>query len=209
MNYIEALNWRYAVKQFSDEVIADDVINRLAEAARLSASSFGLQPYRLLVLRDKALREALLPYSYEQSKVVESSHLLVFAASTLSATELVDQYVERVRQVRPGTAPARLESMAEMMKDALAGMDAAALQGWAQQQAFIALGNVLSCAALEAVDACPMGGFEAAGYNAVLGLDDRNLNAAVICTLGVRHGDDYTAKDKKVRVSADEFVIYR
>lgn len=206
MNVIEALNWRYAVKAFSDEKIPAQELAELLEAARLSASSYGLQPYNIVVVESRELREKLLPFSYGQDKVAHSSHLIVLAAHTHVGDVTVDRYINRCSE-QSGARLDDLSRFSEHMKSALARKTAAQKAEWAHQQAYIALGNLLTSAALMGIDSCPMTGFDHAGYDAVLGLEEMGLTSSVICPVGRRHCDDAQAQNPKVRFSYDEIVI--
>ena len=206
MNVIDALNWRYAVRKFSDEKLTAGQVRNLLTAVRLSASSYGLQPYRLLVVESARLRRRLVDYSMGQDKVVNCSHLLVFAVPRQIDADTVDRYVARVSAVR-GIAPDELSALSAHIKEALASMTQQQRREWAHQQAHIALGNLLTCAALMQIDSCPMGGFEAPGYDSVLQLADRGLTTSVICAIGRRHPDDASARQRKVRFDEDEMII--
>jgi len=206
MNIIEALNWRYAVRQFSSELIDDKKVQELLTATRLSSTSYGLQPYRLILVNDRDVRQELLPYSMGQDKVVECSHLLIFATQTNIGDDMVDRYIQSVAEARDMPV-ADLQGIATHMKEVFAGMDAAQKREWAHQQAYVALGTLLTAAAVMQIDTCPMGGFEAAGFDRVLGLAERGLETAVICALGVRHPDDGNAHLAKVRYDHAEMII--
>lgn len=209
MDYLKALNWRYATRQFSETELDQEVIERLVEAARLAPSSYGVQPYRLLLIKDKALREQLVEHSFGQDKVRDSSHLAVFATSTASGDALLAQHMARVKAARPELSTEQLVAMEQSIGGTFASFSAEQLLTWSTQQTFIALGHFICAAALEGVDACPMGGFVPQGYDEVLGLADKALTASVICTLGERHGDDSSAGYTKVRVAEQDFVTYR
>lgn len=207
MNIISALSWRYAVREFSDEKLSDAQLQPLLEATRLSASSYGLQPYQLLVISDPTLRAALLEHSYGQRKVLESSHLIVFAAETATDHGVVDRYFDRLVAAR-GVSMAEVQGYADHIKSAMADKSPAARIAWAREQVFIALGTFLSAAAMYRIDTCPMTGFDPAGYDDVLGLKAKNLTAAAICAVGVRSRTDKTADMGKVRVPYGEMVRF-
>jgi nitroreductase len=201
-----ALNWRYGVKQFSDEKISSDKLKALLELTRLSASSYGLQPYKILVIENKSLREQLLPYSYGQDKIANSSHLIVFAVDTQIGESTVDRYIQKHAQVCD-VSTEQLEDYAVFMKSALDAKTAQQQSEWAHQQAYIALGNLLTSAALMQIDSCPMTGIDNAGYDKVLGLNEKGLTTSVICPLGFRHIDDLQAQSAKVRFDYEEIVM--
>ncbi|MCZ6564751.1 MAG: NAD(P)H-dependent oxidoreductase [Gammaproteobacteria bacterium] len=206
MNLLKALNWRYAVRKFSDEMIDESQVQELLTATRYSASSYGLQPYHLLVVNSVEIRQQLLPYSMGQEKVVKCSHLVIFAAQTDIGDETVNRYVDKASIVRRVPLE-NLQSMADHFKSALAVKTASQKQEWAHQQAYIALGNFLTCAALMEIDTCPMTGFEVAGYDEVLGLAEKGLTTSVICAIGKRHPDDSNASLQKIRFDHDEMIL--
>lgn len=206
MNVIEALNWRYAVRAFAPQRIEEQKIDELLTATRLSATSYGLQPYRMIRVDDIGVRQQLLPYSFGQEKVVDCSHLLVLAAQTAIGDEMVGRYIQSVANTR-GLSVDELVGLADHMKSVFAGMSPAQKREWAHQQVYIALGTLLAAAAMMQIDSCPIGGFDTAGYDRVLGLAERGLEPSIICALGVRHPEDSNAKLKKVRYAQSDMVI--
>lgn len=205
MNLIKALHWRYAVREFSSDSIAPEQLQQLLEATRLSASSYGLQPYHLLVIESPRIRQQLVEFSFGQDKVANCSHLIIFAAHTNVGDATVDRYIQQFSAVRE-VAPTQLHNMAQHYKAALAQMNNAQRQEWAHQQAYIALGNLLTCAALLEIDTCPMTGIEAQGYDWVLGLREKNLTTTAVCPIGKRHPQDRTAQERKVRFELQDMV---
>ena len=205
MNIIESLNWRYAVREFSDAIIAEEKLQQLLDATRLSASSYGLQPYHLLVIQSPSIKQQLVEVSLGQDKVANCSHLVIFAAHTNIGDATVDRYISAFSRTR-GIEAVQLENMAQHYKTALANMNPAQRQEWAHQQAYIALGNFLTCAALMEIDICPMTGIEQEGYDWILGLGEKNLTTTAVCPIGIRHPQDHAALQKKVRFDADELV---
>lgn len=206
MNIIESLHWRYAVKQFSTDVINDGKVQELLMATRLSASSFGLQPYRLLLVKSAEIRQQLLAYSLGQDKVVNASHFIVFATQTNLGDEIVHAYIDQVSKVR-GIPLEELQDLVDQIKISLVAKTPQQKNAWAKNQAYLALGNLLTCAAMMEIDACPMEGFNIEGYDKVLGLADKGLTTAVICPIGKRHEDDPFANMVKVRFDAEEMVL--
>ncbi len=206
MKVLDALDWRYAVKQFSDEKITAAELKDLLNAARLSASSYGLQPYSIIVVESKAIREQLLPFSCGQDKIAQSSHLIVFAAQTQVGDATVDRYIDKYAKIT-NKPHDELINFSNHMKSALAAKTSEQRQEWAHQQAYIALGNFLTCAAVMEIDSCPMTGIDSAGYDAVLGLDEKGLTTSVICPIGRRHHNDIQAHSPKVRFDYNEIVM--
>jgi len=202
---LEALNWRYATKAFDPtRKIPVETWTALENSLVLSASSFGIQPYRLLVVNDRPTRERLLPHAWGQSQIVDASHLVVFAARTSVTAAEIDGLIARIVAIR-GVPVESLDGYRGMMSGMLLsdGFRPVAPH-WAARQAYIALGNLLTCAALLGVDACPMEGFVPAEFDKILDLPAHGLTAIVVCTLGYRSADDKYAKLAKVRVPKAE-----
>lgn len=207
MDLLRQLGWRYAVKKFDPErVIAAEHLEKILEAARLAPSAFGLQPYRLLVIADKQVREALVEHSMHQDKVLNSSHLLVFAIRREINDADIEQYLQLIAETRD-TPRENLAGLERILREFIGGMSPENYRNWASRQAYLALGNLLTACALLQVDACPMEGFVPAAYDRVLELDQIGLAATVIATLGYRAADDPYARLRKVRMPKEEFVI--
>ncbi|BCO19577.1 NAD(P)H-dependent oxidoreductase [Alteromonas sp. KC3] len=206
MHVIKALNWRYSVKQFSDHKLSQWQLDELLEATRLSPSSYGLQPYKILVISSQTLRERLVPFAFSQQQVSSSSHLLVFATRTDINTSLVDEYVS-LASTKKGASPDSLAGYAEMAKSAINGMTKAQREQWAQQQTFVALGNMLTSAAMMEIDTCPIGGFEPDAFDRVLGLEAQQLTTTVICPIGRRDPSDKYGHYEKVRFDKNHLVM--
>jgi len=204
---IEDLNWRYATKKFDPEKkLTGSIIEKLKEATRLSASSYGLQPYQILIIEDKALRMQLLPHTYNQNQVVDASHLFIFCHYINLKEDHIDQYIKLSSKVR-NTKMETLKGFADDMKSSLLQMNTQQSHSWMSDQAFIALGQLINICAHLKVDACPMGGFSADGYEEILKLSERNLKACVIMPVGYRSEDDPNQFKTKVRKSTEELFI--
>lgn len=206
MNLLEALNWRYAVKFFSDEKISEVELKSLLNATRLSASSFGLQPYTMIVVKSREVRQQLLPFSYGQDKIAYSSHLIIFAVSTQIGDTTVDRYISKYAQIA-NKSHDELMLFSKHVKSMLATMTPGQKQAWAREQAYIALGHLLTCAALMKIDSCPMTGFDSEGYDNVLRLSEKDLTTTVICPIGRRHPDDTQADKPKIRFDYQDLVM--
>ncbi|MAO44969.1 MULTISPECIES: NAD(P)H-dependent oxidoreductase [Leeuwenhoekiella] len=203
-NYIDDLNWRYAVKQFdASKKVSEEDLQKLIDAVQLSASSYGLQPYKILVIKDQAVKEKLKAAGYNQSQFSDATAVFVFAHQTDFDAELVDSYIElseRIKELETGT----LEGYANLMKNALLNLPQEAKAGWTSRQAYIALGNLLSAAAAHKIDTCPMEGFEATAFDEILGLTKQNLHAVVVAAVGYRSAEDETQHAPKVRRPQEE-----
>ncbi|MBU3021306.1 NAD(P)H-dependent oxidoreductase [Aestuariibacter sp. A3R04] len=206
MHVIDALNWRYSVKQFSDQKLQQWQLDNLLEATRLSPSSYGLQPYKILVITSRAARERLKPFAFGQEQVSSGSHLLVFATRTDIDTLLVDEYVS-LAQTKNGASPDSLARYAEMAKGAINSMNKTERALWAQQQTFVALGNMITCAAMMKIDTCPIGGFEPDAFDHILGLNEKQLTTTVICPIGKRDPNDKYGQYEKVRFDINHLVL--
>lgn len=207
-SYIENLNWRYATKKFdaSKKVSKKDLEN-LLEATALSASSYGLQPYEILVVEDAAMRSKLQPAAWGQSQITEASHLIVLANQSTFGEELVDDYLNNVSETR-GIPSNDLQGYSDFMKSKLMPLSESAKATWTARQTYIALGNLLSAAADLKIDTCPMEGFDSSQFNEMLGLSKRGLNAAVLVAVGYRSKEDKTQHYKKVRKAKENLITH-
>lgn len=205
MNYIDALNWRYAVKQFSNEKLSSEQIEQIKQVVSLSASAYGMQPYKLLIIEDQSLKRDCVPHSYGQDKVEHCSHLLVFANQTSITEQDIDDYIKGLANTQ-GIEEQVLEPYKKTISDDLLARTQREQAEWCEQQCYIALGNLLSFCAVNKIDAGPMTGFDAAGINQVLGLNEQGLNAAIFCPVGYRSEADLTSQRKKYRKPISQLV---
>lgn len=204
---IDQLSWRYATKSYDParKISATDWLT-LEEALVLSPSSLGLQPWTFLVVDDPLIRAKLLLASYGQPQVVDASHLVVFATKPNLSEADIDAHIQRTAEVRgiPVESLAGLRTMA--VRSIVQGMTDAERRMWAVNQTYIALGNLVTSAAMLGIDATPMEGFEKAKYDEILGLSRRGLAASVIATLGYRAAGDKYATTPKVRFPREQMV---
>lgn len=204
---LEQLRWRYATKKFDPARKIDPPLwAKLAQAAVYAPSSYGLQPWKFVVVTDPQMRRTLHPVSYNQPQILDASHLIVFAARNPPTPADVEAHVARTAQVR-GDSAESLEGLKKAMLGSLARMDAAQAHRWAARQCYIALGFFLSAAAIMGVDACPMEGFQPEKYDEILGLKEKGLASVVIATAGYRAPDDKYAEAAKSRFDVDDVVI--
>lgn len=202
--YIDNLNWRYATKRFdASKKISTEDLETLKEAIRLSASSYGMQPYEVLIIENPEVREQLRTVGFNQPQLTEASQIIVFAAEADVTAEDVDTYVKNVSETR-GIPTENLEGLTNMINGAVVSNPTAEKATWSEKQCYIALGNLLSAAADLKIDACPMEGFDANGFDDVLGLKEKGLHTAVIATIGYRSEEDQTQHAAKVRKSAED-----
>lgn len=201
---LEHLKWRYAVKNFdAARKISDADWAILEDALTLAPSSFGIQPYKFVVVTDQATKEKLLPAAYGQTQVTDGSHLVVFAYKKILTDADIEHFVERIVEVR-GTPRASLSEYENTMKhSAKNAVEGGTVETWNSRQAYIALGFLLQTAALLEIDATPMEGFDAAQFNEILNLKD--YSAVVVCALGYRDAEkDWLANLPKVRMPKKE-----
>ena len=203
-NFIENANWRYATKKFdATKKVSTEDFNFLKEAIRLSASSYGLQLYKVIIVENPEVRAKLQPAAYGQSQIVDASHLIVFANQTSFDDSDIDAYISNALKTRNLPADA-LKGFEDYMKGALNAMPVEARPNWTAKQTYLALGNLLNAASELKIDVTPMEGFIPAQFNEILGLDKLNLNAAVVAAVGYRHEEDGHQHFAKVRKSNED-----
>lgn len=207
---LAALQWRYATKKFdaTKHISAEDWAV-LEQAMVLAPSSFGLQPWRFVVVQSPALRAQLPPLSWGQTQPVEASHYVVFAQRKDLSVADVDLYVERIAEVRGVTR----ESLDGYRGFILGYQQKATEQGWVNawsaRQVYIALGQVMTAAALMGIDTCPLEGIEPAHYDELLGLEQDGYTALCGLALGYRVSDDKYAELPKVRFAKETVIKTR
>ena len=204
---IEALNWRYATKKFNPaKKIPADTWATLEQALVLAPSSFGLQPWKFIVVQDSATRQKLSAASYGQTKPVECSHYVVFTMRKNLGADHVDRYLDRIVEVRGGTKDA-LKGYRDIMLGSLEKARVGGyLDGWQSHQVYIALGQFMASAALLGVDTCPMEGIEPPKYDEILGLIAQGYTTLCACAAGYRAADDKYATTKKVRFKPADVI---
>ena len=201
--YIESLHWRYATKSFdTSKKITEEDLNLLKEAVQLSASSYGLQPYKVLVVESKKLREALKPLSWNQPQITEASHLFLFINNIQTNGEEVDGFIAEVERVR-GIEPQKLETYSSFVKSKTTALSPNEKNHWTAKQAYIALGNLLSAAAVLRIDTCAIEGFEKDRVNELLNLESKGYSATFMVAIGYRSENDQNQFLKKVRTPID------
>lgn len=196
---IEAINWRYATKKFDPtKKICSEDLETLKEVLRLTPSSYGLQPWKFLIIEDPELRKELRVHSWGQSQVTDASHLFVLCTYLRTTEEQVDQHVENTALTR-GVNKETLAGYGNFVKKKMSELSDEDMKFWNIKQAYIALGHLLSACATLKIDATPMEGFEPDKYNELLGLNERGLNATLVCPVGYRSADDQAQFNLKVR----------
>lgn len=207
ISILRSLRWRYAVKRFDPaKPLAAVDLDNLLEAARLSPSSLGLQPYKIVVVENKKLRQQVFEKACNQEKVVSAPYFLVFCTYRKFTRRFVDSFIDLFAKER-GLSNDRVANLRKARRGFIAETPARELDLWASEQAFIALGVLVSSAAMARIDACPMGGFKPKEMDKVLNLKKYNLQSRVLCTIGYRAADDKEAKEKKVRRPKNELIL--
>lgn len=199
MSIIENLKWRYATKKFdSTRKVNQPDLEKIKEAVQLSASSYGLQLYKVFVIEDAGVREKLKPASWNQPQITDASHLIVFCNFNKIRSEDIDAYL-RLKSDVQNLDVKSLRNYGDFMKTKIAELSEAKIKSWTARQTYIALGTLLTACAEMKIDACPMEGFDSEKYDEILGLSERGLSASVIAAIGYRSGEDQLQYAPKVR----------
>ncbi len=207
MNIIENLKWRYAVKKFDEnKSLSETQITTLKEAFNLTASSYGLQPVKMVVLQNKEIQQQLVAHSWNQPQVAQASHVLVLCIPKEYDIKNIDTYFSLVKETR-NTPDEILAPFKKMLTDSVTSKTQEELAVWNKNQAYIALGNLMTVAANEKIDSCPMEGFIPQKYDEILGLDKHNLTSVLVLPVGFRAEDDYMKDLKKVRKNIEDIII--
>jgi nitroreductase/dihydropteridine reductase len=205
---IKDLEWRYAVKKFdSTKEIEAPKLERIEKAFNLTATSYGLQPIKMVVLKNKSLQEQLVEFSYGQQQVAQASHLLILCIEKKIDANYISGYFNKVKKIR-GTSDAVLEPFKSALVNEFANMDTRQIQQWATNQAYLAMGNLLTICAVEQIDACPMEGFLPESYDKLLKLGTKGLTSVLVLPIGYRAEDDIFSGFKKVRRDMENSIIY-
>jgi nitroreductase len=207
MDIIKALEWRYATKKFDSEaIIPEETIAVLKNAFNLTASSYGLQPVRLLILSNKSTLNDLVPLSMNQKQVGQASHLCVFCVETTIDEAYIRTFFDRVKSVN-NTPDEILDPFRTNVISSFNQKSDDDIFKWAAKQAYIALGNMLTVCATQGVDACPMEGFDPVAYDRFLKLNEKGLRSVLVMPIGYRAKDDMFAAMNKVRKPLEESII--
>ena len=207
MNTLESLNWRYATKKFdANRTLTDVQVDQLLEAGNLAASSYGLQPYKLLVIKNQDLQDQLVAHSYNQRQVADASHVIVIAARTDVNADYISAYSDRVEKTR-GLDAGTMDASKDVMLGTIGKLSPEDLFQWSAKQTYIVLGTMMAAAAQMEIDTCPMEGFVPDKYDELLDLESKNLRSVLVLPVGYRAKDDATQHQKKVRLPLDEIVV--
>ncbi|CAM3505893.1 nitroreductase family protein [Zobellia roscoffensis] len=207
MDSIKDLEWRYAVKKFnSEKILPQEKIERLKQAFNLTATSYGLQPITLAVIHNKGLQNKLVEHSYGQQQVAQASHVLVICIQNDINETYINKYFEQVKKVR-GTSQDILDPFKNALMADFSKKEVHEIEQWSKNQAYLALGNLLTICALEKIDSCPMEGFVPSVYDDILNLKKNGLTSVLVLPVGYRADDDVFSEFKKVRKNLEESII--
>lgn len=200
-------SFRYAVKRFeASKKISESDWHILEESLRLSPSSYGLQPWKFLIVQNANLREQLKPVSWGQTQVTDCSHYVVFATLKNLDEAYVDTFIQSIAQTRGVDAAALKGYRDAIVGDVVTGPRSAIAQAWTQRQAYIAMGNLMTTAAMMHIDTCPMEGLDPAAYDRILGLEKSAYATVAACAVGYRHAEDKYQFAKKVRFPSAQVI---
>lgn len=207
MSLINDLNWRYATKKMNGEMVSSEKLDTILEAVNLAATSYGLQPFTIIVVSNKDVKTKLQAAAFNQTQVGSSSHVLVFTVPLKLTEAHVETYINNIINTRGMSAEA-LAGFKQTMLNTVGALPEEKQQIWATKQAYIAFGTALAAAAEQKVDACPMEGFDANQIDEILGLKEKGLKTVVIMPIGFRADNDAMAKLKKVRKAKNDLFQF-
>jgi len=207
MNFINDQKWRYATKKMdASKKVSDADFQLLMEAIQLSTSSYGLQPYVIFNVVDPEIRKQIQPAAWNQSQIVDASHLLVFANILDFGEKEIEAYIQNLVETRQISHEA-VKGYEDFMKMKITALPKEKRDIWTSKQTYLALGNLLNAAAELKIDVTPMEGFEPEKVNEILKLNEQNLNAALIAAIGYRSEEDASQHYAKVRKPLNQLFI--
>lgn len=205
---IENLKWRYATKNFNpDKTVTKKQLQTLIEAFNLTATSYGLQPCKMVVVEDQGLREQMVPIAYGQRQVIDASAVLVICTKMIDVA-YIESYFELLKKIRQ-TSDEVLAPFKKQLVDKFSTMEKNEVDAWARNQAYIILGTLMSTCAQERMDSCPMEGFIPEKMDELLDLKSQGLKSVLLLPVGYRADDDMFADMKKVRLPLSDSIISR
>jgi nitroreductase / dihydropteridine reductase len=206
-NILDALEWRYAVKKFDDKAsLTEQQILEVKKVFNLSASSYGLQPYKMIVVQNPELKEKLVPASFGQQQISQSAAILVFAVRTDFGMDYIDQFFKDMSTKRQIPLE-NLEGYKNFMKGSFANKSEDEISSWATKQVYLTMGHMLASLAALQIDTCPMEGLDPQAYDKILDLEAKQLKTIVAMPIGVRAPDDASATALKVRKDLSDIII--
>ncbi len=206
-NTIEKLQWRYATKRFDvTKILSEEKLNILKETFNLTATSFGLQPLKLVVVTNAELKTKLMPFTYNQPQIHDASHILVLCIEKKINENFIVDHFKRVEDTR-NTPRKILEPFEKNLIASFTEKNTTEIRDWMINQLYLTLGALLTVCAVENIDACPMEGFESEKYDQLLGLHKKGLESVIVLPVGYRDESDFFINLKKVRRGIDELII--
>lgn len=207
MDIIKSLEWRYACKKFDKDKKLEDIhIDELSKAFNLTATSFGLQPVKLVVIKNESIKEKLLEHAYFQQQITTCSHLLIICIDTKIDDETIDAKFDLEKEIR-GTTEEIVGKFRNQLKSIYKNKSSEEIEKSAIYQAYIILGNLMTVCALKNIDSCPMEGFNSKKIDEVLQLKEQNLKSILLLPIGFRAIDDPMGSLKKIRKPLEDIVI--
>lgn len=206
-NIIKNLQWRYACKKFDENRKLDsDQIDVISKAFNLTATSFGLQPLKMLIIKNDALKEKLLPHAYFQPQITSCSHLLVICIDTSFDENSIDAYFDLEKNIR-GTSEEIVAKFRNQLKTIYKNKNREEIDTSAIYQAYISIGTLMTVCAEQRIDSCPMEGFNPVKFDEILKLGKMNLRSVLLLPVGYRASDDIMSSMKKVRKPLEQVII--
>tara|TARA_Y100000991_G_scaffold201150_1_gene173969 strand:+ start:128 stop:760 length:633 start_codon:yes stop_codon:yes gene_type:complete len=207
MNLIKSLKWRYATKVFDNNKIIDGVlVDKIKQGFNLTASSYGLQPVKLILLKNKKIQNELFSISMNQKQVLDASHIAIFCININIDSDYIEDYFKRIKKIR-NTEESILSSYRKNLISIFSKMSQIDIESWATKQAYLAMGNLLAVCADLKVDTCPMEGFDSLAYDKYFNLNKKGLKSVLIMPMGYRSSQDILSKLEKVRKPISESII--
>lgn len=204
MSLVPALEWRYATKKYDPaKQLSAEQVGDLLHTVQLAPSSYGLQPYQFITVADPAKLEQISRAAFGQPQITTASRILVVAVETNISEATVKAYIDKAASVR-GTDRQNLEAREQFVNSKLSGLSPSQKIEWAEKQAFLAVGILVSAAAEAGIDASPMEGFDRGQLDQILGFSEKNLQSTLLFALGYRSSDDEFARIPKVRKTTEE-----
>ena len=206
-NIIQSLTWRYACKKFDENrKLNKDQIDVLSKAFNLTATSFGLQPLKMLIVKSDALKAELRPHAYFQPQITTCSHLFVICIDTAFNEHSIDAYFDLEKDIR-GTSEEIVGKFRNQLKTIYKNKDQQQIDTSAIYQAYISIGTLMTVCAEQRIDSCPMEGFNPVKFDEILELEKKNLRSVLLLPVGYRAEDDIMSAMKKVRKPLDQVII--
>ncbi|MFA5848620.1 MAG: NAD(P)H-dependent oxidoreductase [Bacteroidales bacterium] len=204
MSITNNLKWRYATKKFdTSKKIQADKLEILKEAVNLAPTSYGLQPFKVLIIENQKIREQLKDAAWGQSQLTDASHIFLFCNFKEMGPEKIDNYL-KLRSDINNTDFAETKPYGDMMKGQMAVLSTDEISAWTAKQAYIALGTLIAAASELQIDSCPMEGFDKVKFDEILGLKNKGITSAMLAAVGYRSDSDDTQHFRKTRKPIDE-----